>query len=143
MSCERLAVVVSDQRSPGAAHSVPLPTNAENCTRGGHETTPNARPPSRHRDGTTPVARTASWSTRSGPSHPRAAARRAWIGEGQGPRRERAQRAQAKPSTRARPEQAGGGQLALSHGCVRDSFVDRVSETAAFIRHTPARAFVR
>jgi hypothetical protein len=61
-------------------------------------------------------------SRQARPSHPGAA--RIW--EGQGPRRERAERAQAgdegrrrtlraslvPPSTRARPEQAGGGQLA-------------------------------
>jgi hypothetical protein len=35
---------------------------------------------------------------------------RVGIWEGQGTRGDRAQRAQAKPSTRARPEHAGGGQ---------------------------------
>jgi hypothetical protein len=52
--------------------------------------------------------------------------------EGQGPRRRRAQRAQASsPSTRARAEQAGGGQQDWSQGINRYSYVfnDPINQT--------------
>jgi len=62
---------------------------------------------------------------RSAPGRPSRAARTRGIWEGQGPRRERAQRAQAKPSTRARPEQAGGGQLRLVYGKV-ERYYERI-----------------
>jgi hypothetical protein len=72
-----------------------------------------------------PVSTHQVWAGNGQPLPSARSRRRARIWEGQGPRRERAQRAQAgddvrrrllhapllPPSTRARPEQAGGGQL--------------------------------
>jgi RHS repeat-associated protein len=57
-----------------------------------------------------PVSRHKVWAGKRQPLPSARSRRRARIWEGQGPRRERAQRAQPKASTRARPEQVGGGQ---------------------------------